>query len=178
MALEALGGGVGAGAAGEFAAEHAPEGVDSDTARLVGELFGGGAGVVGAGKAIRSEENRLNILRGAKHPIYGSLIDTITDLEGGGTLANPKTSPKGAMGVMQVMPDTARKPGFGIRPWNGKTQEDLARVGRQYAAALNGKYAGDEAKVLAAYNAGPGKVDSLVSKYGHDWWKHLPDETK
>ena len=175
---EMLGGGIGAGLAGEFAAENSPEGIDPETARMVGEFVGGGAGALGGGRAVRSEENRMNILRGANHPNYGSLIDTITDLEGGGTLANPKTSRKGAMGVMQVMPDTARKPGFGIRPWNGKTQEDLARVGRQYAAALNGKYAGDEAKVLAAYNAGPGKVDSLIRQYGHDWWKHLPDETK
>lgn len=175
---EMLGGGVGAGLAGEFAAENSPEGIDPETSRMVGEFVGGGAGALGGGRVVRSEENRMNILRGANHPNYGSLIDTITDLEGGGTLRNPKTSPKGAMGVMQVMPDTARKPGFGIRPWNGKTQEDLARVGRQYAAALNGKYAGDEAKVLAAYNAGPGRVDGLVARYGHDWWKHLPDETK
>lgn len=166
--------GLSGGLGGQVAHEAFP---NSEWAPLIGSLIGGiapeGALVV-KGRAA----NAHMIRSGAAHPNYGSLIDTIIDLEGGGTLANPKFSKKGAMGVMQVMPDTARKPGFGIRPWNGKTQEDLARVGRQYAAALNGKYAGDEAKVLAAYNAGPGKVDSLVHQFGNNWWKHLNDETK
>lgn len=119
------------------------------------------------------------IRQGMKHPDFQALADhIIPSLEGGGSLAHPKTSPKGAMGVMQVMPDTARDPGFGIRPWNGKTQADLARVGKQYAAAMLHRYDGDTEKVLAAYNAGPGAVDHAVAKHGVDWADHLPDETK
>jgi hypothetical protein len=87
-------------------------------------------------------------------------------------------SPKGAMGEMQVMPDTARDPGFGVKPWDGQSPDDLARVGRDYSAAMNQRYGGDIPRVLAAYNAGPGRVDKLVSRYGNDWLRHAPRETR
>jgi hypothetical protein len=138
----------------------------------------GGAILQGAGEGISKAVSARRIVNGSRQPNFNQLVSTIVDLEGGGTLAKPKTSPKGAMGVMQVMPATARKPGFGIRPWNGKTQADLARVGRQYAAALNNKYKGDTAKVLAAYNGGPGRVDGLVKRFGDDWLRHMPKESR
>jgi soluble lytic murein transglycosylase len=138
-------------------------------------LQGGGEAVV---KGVKSAASALRISAGGKMPNFGDLLDTVLHLEGGGTEANPKVSPKGAKGPMQVMDDTARDPGFGIRPWNGKTEADRARVGRQLLAALNHKYEGDATKVLAAYNAGSGRVDSLVAEYSGDWWKHLPSETR
>jgi hypothetical protein len=141
-----------------------------------------GPAILVAGKGVQKGVQKFrtgrSIRRGASDPEFGLLNDTIVHLEGGGTLKNPKTSPKGAMGVMQVMPDTARDPGFGIRPWNGKTQEDLARVGRQYAAVMNDRYNGDKAKVLAAYNWGPGAVDKALRKHGADWLAHAPKETR
>lgn len=109
---------------------------------------------------------------------HQSVNDVILDLEGGGSLANPKTSPKGAMGPQQVMPETARKPGFGIRPWDGKSQADLARVGREYSAALMDRYDGDVAKVLAAYNGGFGRVDAAVKKAGGNWLSLMPKESR
>lgn len=81
-------------------------------------------------------------------------------------------SPKGATGLMQVMPATARDPGFGVRPSNG-TPEDTAREGRDYLAAMRSRYGGDLAKMWAAYNAGPGTIDALVNSHGADWWRHL-----
>lgn len=87
-------------------------------------------------------------------------------------------SPKGALGQMQVMPATARDPGYGVRPWDGKTEEDRARVGRDYLGAMTQKYGGDPRKILAAYNAGPGRVDSLIAQYGDDWLAHAPKETQ
>lgn len=87
------------------------------------------------------------------------------------------TSPKGAQGRMQVMPGTARDPGHGIRPWDGKSDDDRARVGTELLAALTRKY-GDPAKAWAAYNWGEAKVDAAVSKHGGDWLAHTPDETK
>jgi hypothetical protein len=121
----------------------------------------------------------MAIRNGMQHPDWRAVNDVIVgDLEGGGTLSNPAVSKKGAVGPQQVMPDTARDPGFGIKPWDGKTQSDLARVGRQYSAAMMSKYGGDVEKVFAAYNAGPGRVDKLVAKYGDNWSDHLPTETK
>jgi len=87
-------------------------------------------------------------------------------------------SPAGAMGEMQVMPETARNPGFGVRPWNGSDPEDLARVGRDYRGAMENRYDGDLAKMWGAYNWGPGNVDRAVNRFGTDWLANAPRETQ
>ena len=126
--------------------------------------------------AVRSaREAGRNIVAGSKMPGWQEVNDVIVGkLEGGGTLEHPKVSPKGAGGPQQVLLTTARNPGFGIKPWDGKTQSDLARVGRQYSAALYHRYDGDPAKTFAAYNGGYGMVDHLVKEYGSDWAQHIP----
>ncbi|KAF0170535.1 MAG: lytic transglycosylase [Alphaproteobacteria bacterium] len=64
-------------------------------------------------------------------------------------------SPKGAIGLMQLMPATARR--FGARdPWN--IDQNIAAA-TDYLAWLDARYRGDTALVLAAYNAGEGAVD-------------------
>lgn len=91
---------------------------------------------------------------------------------------NPNAiSPKGARGLMQVMPGTASDPGFGIRPSNG-TQQDDVRVGREYLAKMRDRYAGDLRKMWAAYNAGPGRLDDAVRRGGSDWLRLMPAETQ
>lgn len=96
-------------------------------------------------------------------------------MESGG---NPNAvSPKGARGLMQVMPETARDPGFGIRPSNGSPADDV-RVGREYRAAMEQKYGGDLAKMWAAYNAGPGRTDSTIKRFGNSWLQNMPAETR
>lgn len=40
------------------------------------------------------------------------------------------------------------------------------------------RYGGDLAKMWAAYNAGPGRVDDLVKQYGENWLSHAPAETR
>lgn len=91
---------------------------------------------------------------------------------------NPNAvSPKGARGLMQVMPATARDPGFGIRPSNG-TQADDVRVGKEYRRAMERRYGGDPAKMWAAYNAGPGRVDQAIAQHGDRWLDAMPGETR
>lgn len=92
---------------------------------------------------------------------------------GGGLLQ----SPKGAMGEMQVMPGTARDPGFGVRPWQGGP-DDLARVGKDYRATMEQRYGGDLAKMWAAYNWGPRRVDNAIAKHGENWLQAAPRETQ
>ena len=118
--------------------------------------------------------------RAARQPAP-TLAGVVESLESGGRRFGADgqvlTSPKGAQGEMQVMPATARDPGFGVAPAKDGSAEELARVGRDYIAALEQKY-GDADKALAAYNAGPGAVDAAIAKHGDDWLAHLPDETQ
>lgn len=79
---------------------------------------------------------------------------------------------------MQVMPDTARQPGYGVRPAASNTPTEFNRVGRDYRAAMERKYGGDLAKMWAAYNWGPGNLDRAIARYGEDWLKHAPAETR
>ena len=85
------------------------------------------------------------------------------------------TSPKGAQGEMQVMPSTARNPGFGIRPAKEGDAEDLARVGRDFYTKMLERY-GDPKVAAIAYNMGPGATDKWLMA-GADPAR-LPDETR
>lgn len=86
-------------------------------------------------------------------------------------------SPAGAMGEWQVMPATARDPGYGVRPWNG-SPDDLARVGRDYRGAMERVFNRDPAKMWAAYNAGPGRVEQAIERRGANWLQDMPAETR
>lgn len=73
-------------------------------------------------------------------------------------------SGKGAIGLMQVLPDTGER--FGV---SGDAKRSVAdklkepainlRVGTRYLKELLGRFGGDATLALAAYNAGEGKVD-------------------
>lgn len=63
-------------------------------------------------------------------------------------------SPKGAIGLMQLMPATARA--FGADP---KIPEQNVDAGTRYLRDLLLKYDNHAYHALAAYNAGPGAVD-------------------
>ncbi len=63
-------------------------------------------------------------------------------------------SSKGALGLMQLMPSTARE--LGVDPARA---DQNAEGGAKYLRELLLRYHGDSALALAAYNAGPGAVD-------------------
>ena len=88
---------------------------------------------------------------------------------------NLLTSSKGALGEMQVMPATARDPGFGIRPARNDSPDELRRVGDEYAAVLLNRYR-DPKLAMIAYNMGPGATDKWLAS-GADP-RRLPKETQ
>jgi hypothetical protein len=88
---------------------------------------------------------------------------------------NLLTSNKGAQGEMQVMPATARDPGFGIKPAQSDDPNELRRVGDEYASVLLRRYR-DPKLAMIAYNMGPGATDKWLAS-GADP-RRLPRETQ
>ena len=72
---------------------------------------------------------------------------------------NPKArSPKGAMGLMQLMPATARSLGV----TDASIPANNIRGGAQYLAILLKRFKGDISLAAAAYNAGPEAVEKYL----------------
>ena len=88
-----------------------------------------------------------------KHGIDADLLYSVIRAESG---FNPHAvSNKGAQGLMQLMPDTAGK--LGVQDVFD-TQANV-EAGTRYLRQLLDRYHYDLAKALAAYNAGPQRVD-------------------
>lgn len=88
-------------------------------------------------------------------------------------------SPKGAKGLMQIMPKTWNgdiAPVFGWKPEDINDPKKNILGGYYYFSVLKNKYK-DIDKALAAYNWGQGNVDDAVEEYGNEWEQHLPEET-
>jgi hypothetical protein len=112
-----------------------------------------------------------------------SIIDRIVHQESRGN--SRARSPKGAMGLMQLMPATFRevaaKMGLPANadPYDPETNR---AAGEFYYNELLQKYGGSVPHALAAYNWGMGNVDNLIRRMGTDdinVIKHrMPKETK
>lgn len=106
------------------------------------------------------------------------LADIVNQIESSGD--DSAKSSKGAIGGMQLMPDTykdtAKKHGLPLDGINNPQYNKIA--GELYLQELYNKYDGDVEKTLAAYNYGRGKVDKILKEYGNSWKRYLPTETK
>lgn len=82
-------------------------------------------------------------------------------------------SPRGAAGMMQFMPETAKR--FGIDP----TDVAQSAIGAAaYMRAHLDMFGGDYDKAMAAYNWGEGNVQEAVKKWGDKWLDHAPEQTQ
>lgn len=94
----------------------------------------------------------------------------------------PLTSPKGAIGIAQIMPSTgpeaAKLAGVAWDPVRFRTDAAYnAQLGQAYFDMLCRKY-GNPVMAAAAYNCGPGRMDQAIAAGGSDWLSHVPPETK
>lgn len=88
---------------------------------------------------------------------------------------NPNAvSPKGAQGMFQFMPGTAKQ--YGVT--NPFDPAESARGASDYLMDLLKQFKGGLRKSVAAYNWGPGNVDKDVREHGEDWESHIPAETR
>jgi membrane-bound lytic murein transglycosylase D len=92
------------------------------------------------------------------------------------------SSPAGATGLFQLMPQTAKQ--YGLRTWpfdERKHPEESARAAAKHLRYLHEKFK-DWRLTLAAYNAGEGTVQNLLKRYKAQTYDsiatHLPAETQ
>ena len=104
-----------------------------------------------AGRA--AEYDSLIAEHASQHTLRPELVRAVIQVESG---FNARAlSSKGAMGLMQLMPATARE--LGVR--NAFDPSENIRGGTAYLRQLLDRYEGNEELALAAYNAGSGAVD-------------------
>lgn len=115
--------------------------------------------------------------------IADMLLHPVKMTESGGRQS--AISPKGARGVMQIMPKTgpeaAKLAGL---PWDynkyANDEEYNTKLGHAYLTSMIDRF-GDTEKALAAYNWGPGNLSKALEKAsasGRDWKTFLPTETQ
>jgi membrane-bound lytic murein transglycosylase D len=96
---------------------------------------------------------------------------------------NPRAlSPAGAKGLFQLMPGTARALGLALFPFDQRTDpQRSAQAAAAYLRKLHARF-GDWPLVLAAYNAGEGRVARTLEAQGaKDFagiFRQLPPETR
>lgn len=152
-------------------------------------------GVGAAGEVIRQMQPRIATSEAER--AFNIAVGT----ESGGKQfakdGTPLTSPKGAIGIAQVMPTTAPEAAkLAGLPWD----ENRYKTDAAYNKALGMAYfqqqlqdnGGDLAKSYAAYNAGPGRLAEAIKKAEksaklakndptvpvHTWLDFMPEETR
>ncbi len=106
------------------------------------------------GKEVSEKERIDSIVNyySSKNRVPSTLVSAIIEKESG--YNSRALSDKGAMGLMQIMPDLARE--YKMRdPYN---PVENIKTGVSHLKSLLDEYDGDYKKALAAYNAGRGAV--------------------
>lgn len=100
---------------------------------------------------------------------FRSLVNSIIQHESGGRV--DAVSSKGALGVMQLMPDTAKDMAveLGLAFSESRLTRDAGyntQLGSAYLKKMLDRYDGEQTLAVAAYNAGPGRVDEWLQRNG------------
>ena len=103
------------------------------------------------GLNISGDTNSLIKEAAARYQVDPRLVAAVAQTESGGN--QEAVSPAGAVGVMQLMPETAA--GLGVNPYDKR--QNIER-GAKYLRQMMDTFGGDVQKAVAAYNAGPQAV--------------------
>ena len=108
-------------------------------------------------------------IAGAQAPGFSALVERVIAQESGGR--SDAISPKGARGLMQLMPETAADMAaeLGLAFDEKRLTDDAAynrTLGSAYLDKMLNRYDGHPALALAAYNAGPARVDEWLAAHG------------
>lgn len=116
---------------------------------------------------------------------FDAVFNKLINAESGGKHLDASgkllTSEAGAGGISQVMPKTAARPGYGVKPMQDKSEQEYLRFGKDLLKAYQKEFDGDIEKAVAAYNAGPGSVKRAIktaAESGKEWWNHLPKKSE
>ena len=103
------------------------------------------------GLNISGDTNSLIKEAAARYQVDPRLVAAVAQTESGGN--QEAVSPAGAVGVMQLMPETAA--GLGVNPYDKRQNIE---GGAKYLRQMMDTFGGDVQKDVAAYNAGPQAV--------------------
>lgn len=129
-----------------------PAGLASEDAQPLGSGETGAANAIDPTLEPTSDPRALVHQAAAEAGLPPEFVESVALVES--AFRPDAISPKGAVGVMQLMPETAA--GLGVDPYD--LHQNIAGGARLLRELLL-KYDGDVVKALAAYNAGPDAVD-------------------
>lgn len=149
-----------------------PQEALANNPNLITELFGAAtADAAEMPRAARLAEEATRLTEESPMPTESpkprdSLYKAVIAQESGGKA--DAVSDVGALGLMQVMPATARDIAkeLGVKEYNLKDPETNKRFGQYYLDKLLNMFDGDEGLALTAYHSGYGKVKKLLKKSG------------
>lgn len=126
-----------------------------------------GAGLAGLGKNHEARLAEFILVQSEARGLDPIFVLALIRTESG--FYNPSRSEKGAMGLMQILPSTAKSVAEELQiNWQGEgmllNPYINIRLGIHYLAGLMKTYGDDERIGLAAYNRGPASVSSRLKQ--------------
>ena len=161
-----------------FTAFYNSSGLSLSEARV--QFYGKLPSLVPAG--ILDKKTSESTVKGASVDL---VIPKLAQIESGNQHLDAKgsltKSPTGALGKYQILPSTAKDPGFGITPIPDLVKAPEAehkRFATDYLSAMLKEFGNDMEKALAAYNAGPAVVRNAIDIDPINWKQHITVEAK